>query len=125
MMPPTLHTAFLDQSEVCGALGSEFMNQLMRLCAERDWPEGGVKDRVFGWKGDVRSSADSLPLRLAGALHALGLQGNTRLTAVYPPNTAADDALWSAVSDALISDCLLYTSPSPRDGATSRMPSSA
>ena len=24
-----------------------------------------------------------------------------------------------------ISDCLLYTSPSPRDGATSRMPSSA
>ena len=25
----------------------------------------------------------------------------------------------------LYSDCLLYTSPSPRDGATSRMPSSA
>ena len=24
-----------------------------------------------------------------------------------------------------VSDCLLYTSPSPRDGATSRMPSSA
>ena len=24
-----------------------------------------------------------------------------------------------------IGDCLLYTSPSPRDGATSRMPSSA
>ena len=26
---------------------------------------------------------------------------------------------------ALLEDCLLYTSPSPRDGATSRMPSSA
>ena len=25
----------------------------------------------------------------------------------------------------LVADCLLYTSPSPRDGATSRMPSSA
>ena len=25
----------------------------------------------------------------------------------------------------MVSDCLLYTSPSPRDGATSRMPSSA
>ena len=30
----------------------------------------------------------------------------------------ADDA-------AEVEDCLLYTSPSPRDGATSRMPSSA
>ena len=29
------------------------------------------------------------------------------------------------VNSALVSDCLLYTSPSPRDGATSRMPSSA
>ena len=30
-----------------------------------------------------------------------------------------------AVVKAHASDCLLYTSPSPRDGATSRMPSSA
>ena len=28
-------------------------------------------------------------------------------------------------NNALYTDCLLYTSPSPRDGATSRMPSSA
>ena len=31
----------------------------------------------------------------------------------------------SFVAIALSKDCLLYTSPSPRDGATSRMPSSA
>ena len=31
----------------------------------------------------------------------------------------------AAVSGAVLEDCLLYTSPSPRDGATSRMPSSA
>ena len=29
------------------------------------------------------------------------------------------------MTKATIKDCLLYTSPSPRDGATSRMPSSA
>ena len=29
------------------------------------------------------------------------------------------------VVDALVEDCLLYTSPSPRDGSRSRMPSSA
>ena len=28
-------------------------------------------------------------------------------------------------NDILVSDCLLYTSPSPRDGLLSRMPSSA
>ena len=28
-------------------------------------------------------------------------------------------------SNEQVNDCLLYTSPSPRDGATSRMPSSA
>ena len=31
----------------------------------------------------------------------------------------------SVISDALVTDCLLYTSPSPRDLSTSRMPSSA
>ena len=30
-----------------------------------------------------------------------------------------------ALSDILAEDCLLYTSPSPRDGLLSRMPSSA
>ena len=30
-----------------------------------------------------------------------------------------------SLSDEHYKDCLLYTSPSPRDGATSRMPSSA
>ena len=42
-----------------------------------------------------------------------------------------DDSLWSTVPEhynpivELLSTCLLYTSPSPRDGLLSRMPSSA
>ena len=34
-------------------------------------------------------------------------------------------ALIEALADELTKDCLLYTSPSPRDLSTSRMPSSA
>ena len=34
----------------------------------------------------------------------------------YPPETILSHTFW---------DCLLYTSPSPRDGLLSRMPSSA
>ena len=35
------------------------------------------------------------------------------------------DSLNRQVLDGLVSDCLLYTSPSPRDRTRSRMPSSA
>ena len=35
------------------------------------------------------------------------------------------DDICVATDDARIADCLLYTSPSPRDGLLSRMPSSA
>ena len=37
----------------------------------------------------------------------------------------AADATGKAIHDVLLEDCLLYTSPSPRDGLLSRMPSSA
>ena len=40
----------------------------------------------------------------------------------------ANDPFWSVAKkgvDAGCKDCLLYTSPSPRDGLLSRMPSSA
>ena len=36
-----------------------------------------------------------------------------------------DGSYGSAAGIALIANCLLYTSPSPRDPKTSRMPSSA
>ena len=39
--------------------------------------------------------------------------------------TGAGDATFSATNGSAIITCLLYTSPSPRDGLLSRMPSSA
>ena len=38
---------------------------------------------------------------------------------------AARDAAWKRQNEAMITGCLLYTSPSPRDVEESRMPSSA
>ena len=48
-------------------------------------------------------------------LNALHPAANLELAKVFD-EYAADDELWA---------CLLYTSPSPRDGLLSRMPSSA
>ena len=65
-------------------------------------PAAPVADRVLGWPGDPSNRADALPLRLAGALHGLVLEGrDPGLAAVYPPHDApTDDALWAAVAAA-------------------------
>jgi hypothetical protein len=56
---------------------------------------------MFGWEGDVSSAGQSLPLRLAGGLHALVLKGD-KLGDAYPPHSVSDDTLWGAVSAALV-----------------------
>lgn len=101
MTPPTIATAFADQSIACVQLGSPFMGQLMQLFATRDWSAGPIRDRIFDWTGDLSPRGQSVPLRLAGALHALHLQGHETLAPVYPPQTPTDDALWAAVCKVL------------------------
>ena len=61
------------------------------------------------------------------ALASVGLAGDGRLMALSSyENRVYQVHLESPVgSDELAGDCLLYTSPSPRDGLLSRMPSSA
>ena len=95
----TVTEAFHGQSIGCTALGSPFMGRLMELCANRLTRDTEVGRHVLDWPGDPAPSADSLPLRLAGALHALKLEG-LALSAVYPPNEAPDDVLWDEVESA-------------------------
>lgn len=88
------------QARACADLGSPFMHRLMSLFAGRLAPGTEVADRLLNWPGDCSYRGDSVPLRLAGALHALKLR-SIALSRVYPPNEPSDDALWSAVSAAL------------------------
>lgn len=106
MTPPHVAEAFARQAAACSDLGSGFMAQLCGLFAARDWPAGVIRDRIFGWVGDLGPSADSVPLRLCGALHALRLRGDAGLAAVYPPVAAPDDLLWAAASDTLIREAV-------------------
>lgn len=93
--------AFARQSRGCASLGSPFMGRLMALMAERLTDAHPVGAEVLDWTGDPSPNADNVPLRLAGALHALKLEG-LALTQVYPPNDVADDALWAAVQAAMV-----------------------
>ena len=74
----------------------------MTLCAEHLTPDhGAVAAQLFSWGGNPSSRHGSLPLRLAGGLHALRLRGDPGLAAVYPPEAPDDAMLWAAVSDAI------------------------
>ena len=101
MTDTRLAEAFASQSRACASLGSPFMGRLMALFAERYTRDMPLGARLFDWPGDVSSRGHSLPLRMAGALHALRLQGDAGLDRVYPPMEVADDDLWAAVLDAL------------------------
>lgn len=98
----TLKQAFEDQAGHCVALGSPFMGQLMMVLA-RDWPTDSALGRKFASAtGDVGPMGASLPLRLAGGLHALVLKRKApELSAVYPPHQASDADLSAAVLTAL------------------------
>ncbi|MFN3276282.1 MAG: DUF2332 domain-containing protein [Paracoccus sp. (in: a-proteobacteria)] len=94
--------AFRDQGLACERLGSAFMGRLMPLIGQRLAADTTVGARCLAWQGDVGPSGQSVPLRLAGALHGLVLDGSAPgLIAVYPPHVAGDDELWAAVEDAL------------------------
>ena len=52
-------------------------------------------------------------------------QPDCKLTKPYVVNTESGKTILEPFMMDLTRDCLLYTSPSPRDNTTSRMPSSA
>lgn len=100
MSQSSLRAAFSLQAEACESLGSPFTARLCQLMADNLPDLGPVWEKIISWEGDVSPYGDSIPLRIAGALHGVVLEGKDKnLTAVYPPfhNKASDEQLWSAI----------------------------
>jgi hypothetical protein len=98
----SLRAALRHQSRACASLGSPFNARLLGLIADRLQPGTALADRLLGWPGDISPRGASVPLRLAGALHGLVLDGAAPdLAAAYPPHDVGDDTLWLAVNAAL------------------------
>jgi hypothetical protein len=97
----SLHDVMRAQGTMCESLGSPFMNVLLSVIADNIAPGNEVSARLLNWPGDISGKADSVSLRLAGALHALVLTDKSpELAAQYPPNTPDPEALWQAVEHA-------------------------
>ena len=80
-MTHPLRAAFLGQAESCKTLGSPFMARLCRLLAARLALGLAVTDRLFAWPCNLGPGGASIPLRLAGALHAVRLANCPALAA--------------------------------------------
>ncbi|MFK7743796.1 MAG: DUF2332 domain-containing protein [Roseobacter sp.] len=94
----SLAQAFEHQAISCARLGSPFMGQLCGVLADH-WPSDGALAAYYaGFTGDIGPSGASLPLRIAGGLHALVLTGQApELVPFYPPNSVSDTELTYAV----------------------------
>lgn len=98
----TLIQAFRDQSATCTRMGSPFMGRLLKILSE-EWDSTSALGQVMDtYDGDLGPAGHSLPLRVAGGLHALVLKdAHAALAAVYPPHDASDEALRAEVCKAL------------------------
>ncbi len=86
------------QARACAALDSPFMAQLLNGLADT-WRAGSDLARICaGFDGDIGPRGASLPLRIAGGLHALVLSGrDPDLASCYPPDASNTDTLMTAV----------------------------
>lgn len=92
--------AFRDQARACRALGSPFTADLCESFAGLlDPAQGAVARRLLDWPGDPSVGADSVPLRLCGALHALVLDGrDAALADAYAARRAEPDLLLAVLA---------------------------
>jgi hypothetical protein len=95
----SLAAAFRDQARACAGLGSPFTARLLDGLADAILPGTLLADRLLGWPGDLSGNGASLPLRLAGGLHALVRLGrDADLSAAYADPAGIDDGALRATA---------------------------
>ena len=106
-MPPAesaVRDAFVSQAAACTGRGSPFTGRLCEALGRGLDRSTEVGRRVLDWSGRPDARGDSVPLRLAGGLHALARRGRLppRVAALYPPASVPEpEALGAALGEAL------------------------
>jgi hypothetical protein len=95
--------AFERHAEWCKKLDARFTADVLETLAQQLRDGGPLAELLPEWSGDP--IADAVPLRLCGALHALALDVDSSLNALYPPQagTLDRDALVGELNAALSS----------------------
>lgn len=91
--------AFLEQAWHCHRLGSPFTALLCDALGNGLDGSSDIERHILGWPGDPGAFGDSVPLRVAGALHYLVRAGRApELAELYPPHTLPDGSLLRAAA---------------------------
>jgi hypothetical protein len=95
--------AFAAQAKWCATMGSPLTAALVEGLGQRLDRSSEVGRTVLDWQGQPDALGDSVPLRLAGALHGLVRSGQAPdLAKLYPPHDLpAPDQLMAAALDAI------------------------
>ena len=116
---------------------ADYLEQLRADYASTPYTDQGglLMARVYLENNNIQLASDELRYVMEGSADAeLALVARLRLARVLTYEEAYQEALalldvdagmFSGRYNEVRGDCLLYTSPSPRDGLLSRMPSSA
>jgi hypothetical protein len=94
----SLIQAFRDQSETCTRMGSPLTGRVLDILSKRWEGSSRLGQEMAQYQGDIGPAGHSLPLRIAGGLHALVLKAQApALMAAYPPHVCDDATLEDAV----------------------------
>ncbi len=96
-----VRAAFDEQAAFCRTAGSGLTAMICDLASTCLTHESLIGARILGWAGNPAAKHDNVPLRFAGALHALARAGHA-LIEHYPPNPLPSaDQFWAAITTAL------------------------
>lgn len=103
MSEEDVRQAIRAQASYCDKSGSPITGRVLRALERAIDRTTRTGRRVLNWTGDPRGSGDSVPLRIAGGLHAYARQGcDPALNAIYAGETEDESAIETAVGAALI-----------------------
>lgn len=97
MNEQAVRAAFAEQAGYCERSGSPLTARVLRAAEAVLDRSTATGRRVLDWTGNPRGSADSVPLRLAGALHALARSGADAALRDAYARRAVDEALMRRV----------------------------
>lgn len=102
---PPVRQAFLEQAGYCERLGSPFTALLCRTLGEGLDESIEIERYILEWPGDPSAFADSVALRVAGALHYLVRAGGaSELAQLYPPHATPGAVTLLAAARAVLRD---------------------
>lgn len=121
MNESAVREAFLNQARFCERSGTPLTAAVVRGLEAALSRSTETGRRTLDWPGDPRGSGDSVPLRLAGGLHALARRGvDPRLSRLYHGELGHADVIVADILHRFDAELLPWLDSPPQTNETGR-----